>query len=179
MGVRLLQKEVAGVNYEEQFLEALLELKSKGVNGVVFGDIDVQQNRQWSESVCRRAGLKSYFPLWEIDQRSILTDFLDSGFKAVVVVLNSRFFPEEDLGKPIDRKWLDHLSVLNAGDNSPHIAYCGENGEYHTFVFDGPSFRFPVDFRLGERVYREGYWLIDLQPLGKGLHKAIGNVDRS
>jgi uncharacterized protein (TIGR00290 family) len=164
MGVRLLQKEVAGANYEEQFLEALLELKAKGVKGVVFGDIDVQQNRQWCEMVCRKAGLKSYFPLWNIDQKTILSDFLDCGFKAAVVALDSRFLNESNLGSLIDKKWLRYLSVINASRRSPQITSCGENGEYHTFVFDGPAFRFPIDFRLGEKVYREGFWLVDLRP---------------
>lgn len=164
MGVHLLQKEVSGDHYEEQFLEALMELKAKGVNGVVFGDIDVHQNRQWSENVCRKAGLKSHFPLWKIDQKSILIDFLDLGFKAVVVALDSRFLNENDLGHTIDNKWLDHLSVLNSSGRNPQITYCGENGEYHTFVFDGPTFRSPIDFRMGEKVYREGFWLVDLQP---------------
>ena len=164
MGVHLFQKEVSGDHYERQFLEALMELKVKGVNGVVFGDIDVHQNRQWSENVCRKAGLKSYFPLWKIDQKIILIDFLGLGFKAVVVALDSRFLNENDLGHTIDDKWLDHLSVLNSGGKNPQITYCGESGEYHTFVFDGPAFRSPIDFRMGEKVYREGFWLVDLQP---------------
>lgn len=167
MGIHLLQKEVSGSHYEEQFLDALMELKAKGVNGVVFGDIDVQQNRQWAENVCRKAGLESHFPLWNIDQKRILTDFLDLGFKAVVVALDSRFLSESDVGHRIDRNWLDHLSVLNSRGKNPQTTYCGENGEYHTFVFDGPAFRSPIDFCPGEKVYRGGYWLIDLEPSGK------------
>lgn len=164
IGVELIQKEVNGENYEDMFLDALLQLKSHRVEGIVFGDMDVQQNRQWSEGVCRKAGLKSFFPLWEMDQKGILEDFISSGFKAIVVAVDSRFLDEGDLGHPIDKSWLDRIALANAQGGGPGITYCGENGEYHTFVYDGPLFESAVDFRLGQRVYREGYWLLDLQP---------------
>jgi len=168
MGVRLLQKEVFGKCYEEQFLEALLELKAKDVSGVVFGDMDIQENRQWAENVCRKAGLDSYFPLWGIDQKCILTSFMDQGFKAVVVAVDAKFLNEGDLGRQVDRDWLDHITARNSSGKDPPTTYCGENGEYHTFVYDGPAFRFPIEFRPGEKVHREGHWLIDLEPLWKG-----------
>jgi len=162
IGVELLQKEVAGNDYEKHFLEALFELKSLGVDGIVFGDIDIEQNRQWCESVCKKAGVRSYFPLWNLDQARILKDFIAEGFKAVVVALNSKFLNEEWLGKIIGLEFLNQIEAINVYRSATKITPCGEMGEYHTFVFDGPLFRFPIRYRLGEKVFKEGYWLIDL-----------------
>jgi diphthine-ammonia ligase len=163
IGVRLLQKEVFGDRYEDQFFEALMELKGRDVTGVVFGDIDVQENRRWAESICRKADLDSYFPLWGIDQKTILTDFIGMGFKGVVVAVDQRFLNEEELGHELDKSWLNHISKLNSVIKNPPLTYCGENGEYHTFVYGGPPFRSPIKFSKGEKVHREGHWLIDLR----------------
>ena len=173
LGVRLLQKEVFGDGYEEQFLEALLELKAEHVSGVVFGDIDVRENRQWSENVCRKAGLDSYFPLWDLDQKGILSSFIGIGFKAVVVAVDERSLNEGDLGRQLDWDWLDHIETLNSSSRSPPITYCGENGEYHTFVYDGPPFRYPIGFRPGVKVHRDGHWLIDLEPIQRDFQSDI------
>jgi uncharacterized protein (TIGR00290 family) len=163
IGVHLLQKEVFGDCYEAQFLEALEQLKDRDVTGIVFGDMDVAENRQWAENVCRRAGLDSYFPLWGIDQKAVLNDFIGMGFKAMVVATDQRFFGEETLGHELDENWVNHISQFNSIDGNPLVTYCGENGEYHTFVYDGPAFRFPIDIQIGEKVNRDGHWLVDLQ----------------
>jgi uncharacterized protein (TIGR00290 family) len=162
MGVQLLQKEVFGNHYEEQFLEALEELEKHDVTGVVFGDIDVIENRKWVENVCRKAGLDSYFPIWGIDQKTILTDFFRMGFKAVVVALDQRFLSEGELGHELDDNWVSFISRFNSIEGNPILTYCGENGEYHTFVYDGPAFRYPLDIRFGKRVNRDGHWLMDI-----------------
>jgi uncharacterized protein (TIGR00290 family) len=165
LGVRLLQKEVFGNSYEEQFLEALLELKAEHVDGVVFGDIDVKENRHWAEKVCRKAGLDAYFPLWDLDQKCILTSFIELGFKAVVVSVEEKFFNEGDVGSQLDKNWLEHISMLNSHGIDPPITYCGENGEYHSFVYDGPGFGHAIHFRPGVKVHRDAHWLIDLEPI--------------
>ncbi|MDD1746343.1 MAG: diphthine--ammonia ligase [Methanomassiliicoccales archaeon] len=164
MDIQLLQKEVFGDCYEEQFLEALQELRTKGVTGVVFGDIDVQENRRWAEGVCRKSGLDSYFPLWGIGQKAILTDFIGMGFKAVVVAVDQKFLGEGELGHKLDGSWLNLVTRINSAGMHPPLTYCGENGEYHTFVYDGPAFKFPVEFIKGEKVHRDGHWLVDLLP---------------
>jgi uncharacterized protein (TIGR00290 family) len=163
IGVHLLQKEVFGDCYEEQLLEALEHLKDHDVTGIVFGDMDVAENRQWAEHVCRRAGLDAYFPLWGIDQKAVLNDFIGMGFKAMVVAIDQRFFGEEALGHELDENWVNLISRFNSIDGNPPVTYCGENGEYHTFVYDGPAFKFPIDIQIGEKVNRDGHWLVDLQ----------------
>ena len=165
LGAILLQKEVYGDSYEEQFLEALAELKAQKISGVAFGDIDAQENRQWAENVRRRAGLDSYFPLWDLDQKNILSSFIDLGFKAVVVAVDEKFFTERDVGRQIDKRWIDRITSLNSTGRDPPITYCGENGEYHSFVHDGPGFGHAINFRPGMKVYRDAHWLIDLEPL--------------
>jgi uncharacterized protein (TIGR00290 family) len=149
-------------DYEELFLEALSELKSKGVEGVIFGDIDVVQNREWCERVATKAGLKAIFPLWNLDQKRIMQDFIGAGFKAIVVALDSKFLTKDDLGKMVDRAWMDRIEDLRRQATSVPITYCGENGEYHTFVFGGPCFKMDIKIKTGNTVERNGYWLIDV-----------------
>lgn len=160
MNLPLLQKQVEDGNYRERFLEGLDELKRKGIAIVVFGDIDVQENRAWCESVCREAGLETHFPLWGTDQRELLMEFIGSGFKAVAVCVESSYFDRSSLGSLLDKGWLEGIDERRkAGSN---LTYCGENGEYHSFVFDGPPFKAPVEFSKGECVHRSNHWLIDL-----------------
>lgn len=162
LGKTLIQRRVGDDDYEELFLEALSELKSKGVEGVIFGDIDVVQNREWCERVATKAGLKAIFPLWNLDQKRIMQDFIGAGFKAIVVALDSKFLTKDDLGKMVDRAWMDRIEDLRRQATSVPITYCGENGEYHTFVFGGPCFKMDIKIKTGNTVERNGYWLIDV-----------------
>ena len=165
LGKTLIQRKVGNDNYEEMFLGALTELKSKGAEGVVFGDIDVRQNREWCERVTSKAGLGSIFPLWNMDQKGIIEEFIGAGFKAIVVALDSKFLTRDDLGKRIDLAWMERIEDLRRQATDAPITYCGENGEYHTFVFDGPSFKSEIKIKTGNPVMRNGYWLIDVMNL--------------
>ena len=162
IGRTLIQKAVDNSNYEETFLGALLELKSKGGEGVVFGDIDVRQNRKWSEIVTRKAGLESMFPLWNMDQKEILEEFIGAGFKAIVVALDSKFLTKDDLGRRIDQAWMRRIENLRREATDVPITFCGENGEYHSFVFGGPSFKSDIGIKMGNSLMRNGYWLVDV-----------------
>lgn len=160
IGIPLIQKEVGDDDYREVFISSLVELKARGVDCMVFGDIDVQQNREWCEGVCRDTGLRARFPLWGVDQRQLLTEFLAAGFKAAVVCVDASFFNESDLAKTLDGEWL---TLLDDGRGKcTGSTHCGENGEYHTFVFDGPFFHRPVRFTPGEHVFKSNHWLVDL-----------------
>ena len=165
IGRTLIQKAVDNSNYEETFLGSLLKLKSKGVEGVVFGDIDVRQNRKWSETVTRKAGLESMFPLWNMDQKEILEEFIGAGFKAIVVALDSKFLTKDDLGRRIDQAWMRRIENLRREATDVPITFCGENGEYHSFVFGGPSFKSDIKVKTGDPVMKNGYWLIDVMNL--------------
>ncbi|MBU0624489.1 MAG: diphthine--ammonia ligase [Candidatus Thermoplasmatota archaeon] len=162
LGKTLVQKTVGYSDYEETFFGALVELKSKGVEGMIFGDIDVRQNREWCEDVTRRAGLESVFPLWNMDQKKMIEEFIGAGFKAIVVALDSKFLTKDDLGRKIDQAWLRRIERLRIETESVPITYCGENGEYHSFVFGGPIFKSDIKIRLGTTVRKDSHWLVDV-----------------
>ena len=162
LGKALVQKTVSYTNYEEIFFGALMELKSQGVEGIIFGDIDVRQNREWCENVTHRAGLESVFPLWNVDQKELLEEFIRAGFKAIVVAIDSKFLTMDDLGKTVDHAWLERIEGLRSAAKGVPLTYCGENGEYHSFVFGGPYFESDINIRLGTTANRDGHWLLDL-----------------
>lgn len=162
LGKTLVQRRVGNSNYEEIFLDALMELESEGVEGIVFGDIDVRQNREWCERVAHKAGLESIFPLWNEDQREIIEGFIGAGFKAIVVAIDSKFLTRDDLAKRIDSAWVARIENLRKSATGVPITYCGENGEYHTFVFGGPSFGSDIEIMIGDSVKMNDYWLIDV-----------------
>jgi len=163
LGIPLIQVEVSDDDYETRFLDGLAELKSKGVDGLIFGDIDILQNRNWSEQVSSRAGLDSLFPLWNLDQKDLLNEFVGSGFRALVVSLDSRYFARNNLGKQIDMDWVRSIERRTEEDVISAPTYCGERGEYHTFVYDGPCFRKALNLSTGETVKRRDHWLMDLR----------------
>jgi uncharacterized protein (TIGR00290 family) len=162
LGKALVQKTVGDDDYEDVFFGALVELESKGFEGVVFGDIDVRQNREWCERVARKAGLESVFPLWNMDQKGIMEEFVGAGFKAIIVALDSKFLTKDDLGRKVDPAWLARIEGLRREAVGVPMTYCGENGEYHSFVTGGPSFRSDIAVKTGRSFMKNGYWLIDV-----------------
>jgi len=148
MGVTLIQKRSNWENYEQCLLESLSELRHRGVEGVVFGDIALQEHRDWGERLCREVGMEAYYPLWKADQRQLLQEFIAQGFKAIVVAVNPKFFGPETLGRPIDEGWVKELDRLG------NVTYCGEQGEYHTVVYDGPPFKRKIKITQGRKMQR-------------------------
>src|SRR5512136_381138 len=102
LGIPLLQRRVGENDYRKVFLEALAQLSSDGVKQVAFGDIDVVQNRAWCEDACSELGLEAIFPLWGREQRGLLMEFLNLGFKAITVCVDAGFFEKNDLAKTLD-----------------------------------------------------------------------------
>ncbi len=157
MGLSLIRQKCSWSTYEEEFKKSLLFLKSKKIEAGIFGDIDIQEHRDWVERVCRDAGIRSMLPLWKAERDPLMAEFLDAGFKAVVVSVRSDVLDEDWLGRIIDKKFIADVWALGGVD------LCGEKGEYHTFVFDGPIFRKPVDFIVGRKVLKENRWFLELQ----------------
>jgi uncharacterized protein (TIGR00290 family) len=129
--------------------------RERGVDTVAFGDIFLADLRQWRETLLAEFGLRGTFPLWHADTRDLAREFVDRGFKAVLCCANDAMLGESDVGRALD---ADFFAGLPAG-----VDPCGENGEYHSFVWDGPVFRAPVKFTRGETVYR---------PLAPATHSA-------
>jgi len=161
--------------YNAQLECAVNQLHSEGYTHCGFGDIFLEDLRNYRETQLRPYGIQCLFPLWQRNSRELIAEFLDLGFKAVVIALNSDVLDASFAGREIDKYFLNDLPS--------NIDPCGENGEFHTFCFDGPIFKRPVTFDIGEKVYKEykrpgdqennkadpsmGFWFADLIPLGK------------
>lgn len=159
MEIPILQRETTWETYEQEFKRAVAELKQKGINGVVFGDIDLQEHKDWVERVCGELGVNPILPLWGSEPQRLLSDFIDAGFEAVVVTAKAELFSEKWLGRNMSREFIEELDRLNKESNT-HI--CGEKGEYHTFVIDGPIFKRRIKIIDTSKVLREGYRFLDI-----------------
>ncbi len=133
--------------YESAIHASNQQLVQQGFTRVVFGDIFLEDLRRYREELMAADGLACLFPLWQMNSREVMRRFIDGGFKAVVVCVNSGRLPQTFCGRLLNEEFLNDLPA----DVDP----CGENGEYHSFVFDGPIFSSPIPFELGEQVYRE------------------------
>ncbi len=122
-------------------------LRDRGYTDTAFGDIFLEDLRAYREEQLRPYGITAHFPIWGRDTRELLTEFLDLGFKTILVCIKSELLDKSFAGRVIDRDFIKDLPV--------NVDPCGENGEFHTFVYDGPIFRSPVAFEVGEVVYRE------------------------
>jgi len=133
--------------YDITMKAALIDLKGKGVTASVFGDIFLEDLRKYREDKLAELNLTGVFPLWKIPTDKILREFIDSGFKAITTCVNDKYLDKSFVGRIIDDDFLHDLP-----DN---VDPCGENGEYHSFVFDAPFFSNPIQFKKGEIVYRK------------------------
>ena len=154
IGTPLLQKETTWNGYEQEFKDAVKSLMPNGVKGIVFGDIYLQEHKDWVERVCGELGIEAIEPLWGQDPERVLLEFIDAGFEATIVSAKSELFDDKWIGRKVDRELLSHLK-----DNN--IDLCGENGEYHTFVTDGPMFKKKIKITKSQPIMRDGYWFLD------------------
>lgn len=145
--------------YEQRFKEAVSALKRKQVEGMVFGDIYLQEHRDWIERVCSELGITPILPLWGMAPGHVLSEFIATGFEAIVISANAAIFSEEWLGRRIDHSFLADLKSLSQGRE---IDACGEQGEYHTLVVDSPLFRKRIQVVYGVKVQKDGYWFLDI-----------------
>jgi len=159
IGIPLIQQRARRDNYEEEFKKMLLSLKDEGVSGGVFGDIDFNEHRQWIERVCGDVAFTFHLPLWGEEQRKLLREFISLGFIAIVVAAKAELFSKEWLGRKVDRDFLDHLESLS---KTKDVTPCGEAGEYHTLVVDGPLFERRLEILRSRRVLREGRWFLSI-----------------
>ncbi len=153
-GIPLVQKKSPGIGeYRKFFIDLIREWReSKGIEGVVFGDIYLQAHKDWIDAVCQEASVTPIFPLWGRDTRELVKEMIGAGVKAVLVATDAKVLGKEWLGRVVDD---DFLSVL-----PEYIDVCGEQGEFHTFVFDGPMFTKPLTFKKGKKVNRDGHWFM-------------------
>ena len=153
--------------YEKIISKELEAAKSSGIYISIFGDIFLEDLRKYREKQLEKKGFKAAFPLWKRDTMEIAKEFSELGFKAIVVSVDGRYLDQSFAGRIYDESFLNDLPK--------NVDPCGENGEFHSFVFDGPIFRNSIPFEKGEVVYREynsdkkenpdekfGFWYCDL-----------------
>ena len=139
LGLEMRFYQTAWKSYEGPFLDTLRQAHEDGIRTAVFGDIDLMAHREWDEKVCAKVDIQPSFPLWDEPRRKLVDEFLALGFKAVVVCVNGKYLGPEFCGREFDEAFIADLPA--------NVDACGENGEFHTFVYDGPGFSKPVGFR--------------------------------
>jgi uncharacterized protein (TIGR00290 family) len=140
LGIPLVMKSASWANYEAVFSEQLRVFAAGGITHGVFGDIDLQPHRDWEEKVCAAAGLTALLPLWQEPRRALVDEFLGLGYRARIVCVDARWLDAGFCGREFDAAFLADLPA--------QVDACGENGEFHSFVHDGPRFAHPVAHEL-------------------------------
>jgi uncharacterized protein (TIGR00290 family) len=140
--------------YEARMEEALRMYLEHGVQTVAFGDIFLEDLRAYREKNLARIGMTALFPIWKRDTRELIRSFHANRFRAIAVCVDSKVLDPSFAGRELDDSFFRDLP--------PQADFCGENGEFHTFVFDGPIFHSPMHVRTGEIVKRDGFVFCDL-----------------
>ena len=166
--IKMFVSEGSNAEYEKNMEALLTEYKAKGVTKVIFGDIFLEDLRAYREQNLGKVGLSAEFPLWKEDTGKLINEFFSLGFRTVICCVNDAYLGEESAGAELSPEFIKALPA--------NVDPCGENGEYHTFCFEGPVFKAPVDFTAGEKVYRplelktadcdagqtKGFWFCEL-----------------
>ena len=152
-----ISKNATNDEYQAKMEEALLGYKNRGISTVVFGDLFLEDIKKYREELLGKLGMECMFPIWGRDTVKLALDFIDMGFRAKTVCVDSKVLGEEFVGREFDRQLLNDLPE--------NIDHCGENGEFHTFVYDGPIFDKPISHEVGEIVLRdERFYYCDILP---------------
>ena len=140
--------------YEEKMSEMLSFWKKKGVTHVIFGDLFLEDIRKYREEKITQIDLTPVFPVWGKDTANLAREMLGIGFRAVICCVDPRKLDAQFAGREFDSSLVRDLPA--------NVDPCGENGEFHTFVYDGPIFKKPIPVQVGERVMRDGFQFVDL-----------------
>jgi uncharacterized protein (TIGR00290 family) len=169
--LKVLVSEGTNDEYERQMHALLIKAKSEGIEHVIFGDIFLDDLRIYRENNLAKVDMKAVFPLWKIDTTELIHDFIAKDFKTITCCVNDAYLNETWVGKEIDKNFVKELP--------PNVDPCGENGEYHTFCYEGPIFKNKIIFMIGEKIYKpleikttdefcsptvktKGFWFVDL-----------------
>jgi len=156
LSIPLIPCECTPDDYTRAFEEGLTKAREMGAKACVFGDIDIADHRKWNEERCKKAGISCILPLWTQSRESLVREAIEVGFKALVKTIDSAKVDESFLGKDLSVPLIERIRKTGSD-------VCGENGEYHTFVYDGPIFRSAIPLKI------KG--IIDF-----GTHKAVDIV---
>ena len=150
----LIPPQCVNATYEARMEEALRTFAAQGVRRVAFGDIFLEDLRAYREGKLARVGMSAIFPVWKRETRELAAEFCAAGFRAITVCVDGKVLDCGFAGRELNEQFFRDLP--------PHADPCGENGEFHTFVFDGPIFKQPVHCTTGEVVDRDGFYFCDL-----------------
>jgi len=153
--------------YEIEMEKKVEEIKKENIKHAIFGDIFLEDLRIYREKKLAEMGIIPVFPLWKISTNRLMDEFLDLGFKSIIVCVNEKFLDKSFCGRIIDKSFVKDLPK--------NVDVCGENGEYHSYVFNGPIFKKPINFKKGEIVYKEYRKPIDLK---REHYKAIPKSEK-
>ncbi len=143
--------------YESHFVNALKDLKEEyQLTHSVFGDIDLQEHRDWEEKVCTTAGLTAVLPLWKQNRKELVMQMIEAGIEAIIVSCNETM-GERFIGRPVTIPLIQELEAMG-------IDPCGENGEYHTLVLDCPLFNDRINVAIMKKLQHNNYWFAELEP---------------
>lgn len=135
--------------------------KMQDIEYFAFGDLFLENVRQYREDVLRDTGITPLFPIWGIPTNQLSKQMISKGLKAVITCINPEYLATEFLGRKYDASFLKHLPQ--------NVDPCGENGEFHSFAFDGPMFQYPIEVIIGETIHRDGVYFKDLLPVPDGV----------
>ncbi|MCX6112786.1 MAG: diphthine--ammonia ligase [Proteobacteria bacterium] len=153
-----ITKQASNNEYETKMKDKLMDYKSRGVSSVVFGDIFLEDLRKYREENLSKVGMKGIFPLWKRETTELAHTFIDLGFKAVITCVDSNVLDKRFVGRVYDEQFLQELPS--------GVDPCGENGEFHSFVYDGLIFKERIAFTMGDIVLRDNrFYFGDLIPV--------------
>jgi uncharacterized protein (TIGR00290 family) len=152
----LISKGATNQEYETEMGKAFALWRDRGIDLVGFGDLFLEEIRAYRQRLLARHEMVGLYPIWGRDTAKLIREFIGLGFKTAVVCVDPALLDSSFVGRVIDDEFLEELP--------PHVDSCGENGEFHTFVFDGPMFKNAVKFSFGEVVCRDSFWFCDLLP---------------
>lgn len=147
--------ETSGDKYQENFETKLKLAREQGAEVCVFGDIDLDEHLEWCTDRCKVAGIEAYFPLWKEKRKNLVYEFIDLGFKTIITIVDNNRMSDKFVGNILTRVIADEIEKTGAD-------ICGENGEYHTFTYDGPLFKSPVSYSIGEKIHNNNYTILPI-----------------
>ena len=143
----VLPDQPSMTDYEEYMMKTMNQLQQEKFTHSVFGDIFLEDLKTYREAQLAKVGMTGVFPLWKKDTTALIHEFIDLGFKTIVVCVNEKYLDKSFCGRIIDERFI--------ADLPENVDVCGENGEFHTYVFDGAIFNKPIHFIKGEIVYKK------------------------
>ncbi len=156
LGIPIIYGNASWEDYEDEFKRVMKNLKEKGIEGGIFGDIDLQEHRDWVERVCGEVGLNAFEPLWNQKYETLLNEFIKSGFEAIIVSIKTNQIDESWIGQPLNQEFVEYLKKQN-------IDLCGENGEYHTLMTNGPIFQQRIEILSSKKIMKADRWFLEIE----------------